>query len=116
MHSSVYRQSGTLVVMVRPEVHALRAVYRTCRGRGGRATEGGKTGPCTSRRSIRSVRIVLVYQEVVAVNCKIASGTYRRYEKGEREPSLSTLCTFADYFGVTLDQLAGRAPLPAQEP
>ncbi len=55
-------------------------------------------------------------QEVVAVNCKIASGTYRRYEKGEREPSLSTLCTFADYFGVTLDQLAGRAPLPAQEP
>lgn len=54
-------------------------------------------------------------QEVVAVNCKIASGTYRRYEKGEREPNLSTLCTFADYFGVTLDQLAGRAPLPEQE-
>ena len=54
-------------------------------------------------------------QEVVAVNCKIASGTDRRYEKGEREPNLSTLCTFADYFGVTLDQLAGRAPLPDQE-
>lgn len=54
-------------------------------------------------------------QEVVAVNCNIASGTYRRYEKGEREPNLSTLCTFADYFGVTLDQLAGRAPLPDQE-
>lgn len=54
-------------------------------------------------------------QEVVAVNCNIASGTYRRYEKGDREPTLSTLCTFADYFGVTLDQLAGRAPLPEEE-
>ena len=55
-----------------------------------------------------------VSQEIVAVNCKIAYSTYRRYETGEREPSLSTFCTFADYFGVTLDQLAGRAPLPEE--
>lgn len=53
-----------------------------------------------------------VSQEVVAVNCKIAYGTYRRYESGDREPCLSTFCAFADYFGVTLDQLAGREPLP----
>lgn len=59
---------------------------------------------CRKRRNLS--------QEVVAVSCKIASGTYRRYEKGEREPTLSTLCTFADYCGVTLDQLAGRTPLP----
>ena len=56
-----------------------------------------------------------VSQEIVAVNCKIAYGTYRRYELGEREPTLSTLCAFADYFGVTLDQLAGREPLPFGE-
>ncbi|MCI9120997.1 MAG: helix-turn-helix transcriptional regulator [Oscillibacter sp.] len=56
-----------------------------------------------------------VSQEIVAVNCKISYGTYRRYETGEREPSLSTFCAFADYFGVTLDQLAGRAPLPDEE-
>ena len=55
-----------------------------------------------------------VSQEIVAVNCKISFSTYRRYETGEREPSLSTLCAFADYFGVTLDQLAGRAPLPEE--
>ena len=55
-----------------------------------------------------------VSQEIVAVNCKIAFSTYRRYETGEREPSLSKLCAFADYFGVTLDQLAGRAPLPEE--
>lgn len=53
-----------------------------------------------------------ISQEVAAVNCQIAYSTYRRYESGEREPNLSTLCAFADYFGVTLDQLAGRAPLP----
>ncbi|MEY8389442.1 helix-turn-helix transcriptional regulator [Oscillospiraceae bacterium 38-13] len=56
-----------------------------------------------------------VSQEVAAVSCKIAYSTYRRYETGEREPNLSTLCTFADYFGVTLDQLAGRTPLPFLE-
>ena len=56
-----------------------------------------------------------VSQEVVAVHCGIAYGTYRRYELGEREPSLSTFCAFADYFGVTLDQLAGREPLPFGE-
>lgn len=56
-----------------------------------------------------------VSQEVAAVNCKIAYSTYRRYENGGREPTLSTLCTFADYFGVTLDQLAGRAPLPEED-
>lgn len=55
-----------------------------------------------------------VSQEVAAVNCKIAYSTYRRYETGDREPSLSTCCTFADYFGVTLDQLAGRVPLPEE--
>lgn len=54
-------------------------------------------------------------QEVVAVNCGVSYSTYRRYETGEREPTLSTLCTFADYFGVTLDQLAGREPLPVGE-
>jgi len=54
-------------------------------------------------------------QETIAVNCKLAYSTYRRYELGEREPTLSTLCAFADYFGVTLDQLAGREPLPESD-
>jgi len=65
---------------------------------------------CKNLKTCRKRRHVS--QEIVAVNCKIAYGTYRRYEKGEREPNLSTLCAFADYFDVTLDQLAGREPLP----
>lgn len=33
---------------------------------------------------------------------------YQRYEYGEREPQLSTLVKIADFYGVTLDYLAGR--------
>lgn len=51
-------------------------------------------------------------QEVVAVHCGMSSMSYRRYESGEREPNVSKFCELADYFGVTLDQLAGRDPLP----
>ena len=53
-----------------------------------------------------------ISQEVVAVQCGMSSMSYRRYESGEREPNLSKLCVLADYYGVTLDQLAGREPLP----
>lgn len=35
---------------------------------------------------------------------------YAYYEKGEREPSPETLCKFADFFGVTVDELLGRTP------
>ena len=31
------------------------------------------------------------------------------YERGEREPDASTLCRFADFYGVTLDYLVGRS-------
>ena len=34
---------------------------------------------------------------------------YQRYEYGEREPRLSTLIRMADFYGVSLDYLAGRS-------
>lgn len=34
--------------------------------------------------------------------------SYRRYESGESEPTVTTLCAIADYFQVSLDYLAGR--------
>ena len=38
--------------------------------------------------------------------------TYYRYERGDREPSLSTLVALADLFGVSLDYLVGRSDDP----
>ncbi len=37
---------------------------------------------------------------------------YYRYERGEREPTLSTLVSLADYFNVSLDYLVGRSDNP----
>ena len=39
---------------------------------------------------------------------------YQTYERGEREPQMSTLIALADFYSVTLDQLAGREPLPEE--
>ena len=35
--------------------------------------------------------------------------TYRRYETGEREPTVSTLWKMADFYGVSVDYLIGRS-------
>ena len=51
-------------------------------------------------------------QKAVAEESGVGFRSYRRYEAGERGPSLSAACTLADFYSVTLDQLAGRAPLP----
>ena len=53
--------------------------------------------------------------EIVAVKCNISYSSYRRYETGEREPTLTVLCAFADLYGITLAQRAGRDPLPCGE-
>ena len=39
----------------------------------------------------------------------LALNTYVRYERGEREPTASVLIQLADFYGVTLDYLAGRS-------
>ncbi len=49
-----------------------------------------------------------ISQAVAAKEFEIGSRTYQYYEKGEREPQLSTLIRIADFYGVTLDYLAGR--------
>ena len=38
--------------------------------------------------------------------------TYYRYERGEREPSLSVLVALADFYDVSLDYLVGRSDDP----
>ena len=47
-------------------------------------------------------------QRQMAAELGLAFRSYRRYESGETEPTLSSLLTMADYFHVSLDYLAGR--------
>lgn len=46
-------------------------------------------------------------QKDVARALGMTQPTYSRYEKGDREPDLSTLRILASYFGVTTDWLLG---------
>ena len=51
-------------------------------------------------------------REAVARALEMSAMTYQRYEKNLRDPSAPVLVKLADFYGVTLDQLAGREPLP----
>lgn len=47
-------------------------------------------------------------QEQVAAEMSLPYRSYRRYELGESEPTLTPLAKLADYYGVSMDYLAGR--------
>ena len=49
-------------------------------------------------------------QREVAFACGLTTAAYGSYEKGDREPTLETLCKLADFFCVTVDELLGRSP------
>ena len=51
-------------------------------------------------------------QQELANILKISKSSVNMYERGEREPSLETLESIADFFHVDLDDLMGRKPLP----
>lgn len=53
-----------------------------------------------------------ISQSAAAKEFGVVVRAYQRYEYGEREPQLSTLIKMADFYGVTLDYLAGRTDLP----
>ncbi len=51
-------------------------------------------------------------QYAVAECCGLSRRTYRRYESGEKEPSVESLEAIADYFEVSMDYLRGRTDNP----
>ena len=61
---------------------------------------------CRKRANLR--------QSDVVENTGITYSTYRRYEQGISEPVLSDAVRIADFFGVTLDYLAGQSDYPTQ--
>lgn len=54
-----------------------------------------------SKKPVRS-------RKVTSELCGLPPDAIRRYERGEAEPTLSSLLLIADYFEVTLDDLTGR--------
>lgn len=54
-----------------------------------------------SKRPIRS-------RKVTSELCGLPPDAIRRYERGEAEPTLSSLILLAEYFEVSLDYLTGR--------
>jgi len=54
-----------------------------------------------SKKPVRS-------RKVTSELCGLPPDAIRRYERGEAEPTLSSLLLIADYFDVTLDDLTGR--------
>ncbi len=56
------------------------------------------------REHMRPVRSMVITSQLIG----ISPSALRKYERGEREPSLSALVLIADYYGVSLDYLAGK--------
>ena len=56
-------------------------------------------------RELREQKGVTQKEAATAVGC--TSTVYSRYERGEREPDISTLCSLADYFKVSIDSIIG---------
>lgn len=71
--------------------------------------------------SIFSQRLIALRKErglsqpAVAEGINAAPRAYQNYEYGTAEPRLSTLVRIADFYGVTLDYLAGRSDVPGPE-
>ena len=47
-------------------------------------------------------------QQDIADGVGLSLRAYQYYERGQREPTLSTLIALADFYGLTLDELVGR--------
>lgn len=61
-------------------------------------------------KRLRELRIERnMKQQTLADAVNIALRTYQHYEKGDREPSLSTLVALADVLEVSTDDLLGRS-------
>ena len=48
-------------------------------------------------------------RRMVSELCGLSPDAVRRYERGEAEPTMGVLERLADYFGVSMDYLSGRA-------
>ena len=59
-------------------------------------------------RRLREERRPVRSMATVSELCGLERGAVRRYERGERTPSMEALIALADYYEVSLDYLTGR--------
>lgn len=62
---------------------------------------------CERLNELKSSKNLL--QKDIAKDVQLSVRAYQYYERGDREPNLSTLIKLADYFEVSLDYLVGRS-------
>lgn len=55
-------------------------------------------------------------QKQMSVEIKVSEILWRKYESGDRAPTLERLIALADYFDVSLDYLVGRSDDPTRMP
>lgn len=61
------------------------------------------------RHRLRQLREKKRISRIVASElCGLASDSIRKYERGESEPTLSSLIAMAEFFEVSVDDLLGR--------
>lgn len=65
-----------------------------------------------SKRLIELRKDQGVSQSAAAKEIQISPRAYQKYEYEESEPTLSVAARIADFYGVSLDYLAGRADTP----
>ena len=59
-------------------------------------------------RKLREEKKPVKSMAVVSELCGLERGEVRRYERGERAPTMEALIALADYYEVSLDYLTGR--------
>lgn len=59
-------------------------------------------------RRLREEKKPVKSMAVVSELCGLERGALRRYERGERIPTMEALIALADYYEVSLDYLTGR--------
>ena len=59
-------------------------------------------------RKLREAQKPVKSMAVVSELCGLERGAVRRYERGERLPSVEALIALADYYEVSIDYLLGR--------
>lgn len=73
-------------------------------GNGGNDTDNMGARLRALRESQRPIKSMAVVSEL----CGLGRSAVRRYERGERQPTIDALIALADFYGVSIDYLVGR--------